>query len=146
MAKTVKEITQAEVVAIALNDFNSDTGKAWTFGTNWNNQGTTFETFVNKFLFPKLNETLIIDQVLGNRFNPWAEEVDFIGQYSEEMVVLDSVPIEMDLSKNAELMLKRNYPKIATKLYGAGILKKVKFTLNNNDVRLNFRTIGDATK
>ena len=50
----------------------------------------------------------------------------------------------MDLSKNAELMLKRNYPKMATKLYGQGILKKVKFTLNNNDTRLNFLTIGDA--
>lgn len=150
MTETAKNLTpqtkQAEVVALALNDFNSDTGKAWTFGANWNNQGSTFETFVNKYLFPKLNETLIIDQVLGNRFNPWAEETDFIGQYSEEMVVLDSVPIEMNLSKNAELMLKRNYPNIATKLYGAGILKKVKFTLNNNDTRLNFRTIGDATK
>ena len=41
-------------------------------------------------------------------------------------------------------MLKRNYPKMATKLYGQGILKKVKFTLNNNDTRLNFLTIGDA--
>lgn len=138
--------SEAQVVAQSLDSFNTNEGKAWTFGTNWNNQGTAFETFINKYLFPKLNETLIIDQVLGNRFNPWAEEVDFIGQYSEEMVVLDSVPIEMDLSKNAELMLKRNYPKIATKLYGAGILKKVKFTLNNNDVRFNFRTIGDATK
>ena len=41
-------------------------------------------------------------------------------------------------------MLKRNYPKMATKLYGQGILKKLKFTLNNNDTRLNFLTIGDA--
>lgn len=137
---------EAQVVAQALNDFNTNEGKAWTFGSNWDNQGTPFETFVNKYLFPKLNETVIIDQVLGNRFNGLAEETDFIGQYSEEMVVLDSVPIEMDLTKNAELMLKRNYPNIATKLYGAGILKKVKFTLNNNDARLNFRTIGDATK
>ena len=52
----------------------------------------------------------------------------------------------MNLNKNEELMLKRNYPKMATKLYGSGILKKQKFTLNNNDTRLNFSTIGDAVK
>ena len=41
-------------------------------------------------------------------------------------------------------MLKRNYTKMATKLYQQGILKKMKFTLNNNDNRLNWQTIGDA--
>src|SRR5699024_8927290 len=50
------------------------------------------------------------------------------------------------LSKNEELMLKRNYPQMATKLYGQGVLKKTKFTLNNNDVRHNFLTLGDATR
>lgn len=138
----------ADVLAQAVQDslitHNSDSGHAWTFGTNWDNQGKEFETYVNKYLFPKLNETLIIESILGNRFNWLAKEVDFIGQYSEEYVILDSVPIELDLSKNAELMLKRNYPKMATKLYGQGILKKLKFTLNNNDTRLNFLTIGDA--
>lgn len=133
-----------EAVRTALITHNTESGHAWTFGTNWDNSGKEFETFVNKYLFPKLNETLIIEAVLGNRFNWLAKEVDFIGQYSEEYVILDSVPIEMDLSKNAELMLKRNYPKMATKLYGQGILKKLKFTLNNNDTRLNFQTIGDA--
>ena len=128
----------------SLLSYNAETGNSWTFGTNWDNTGKEFETFVNKYLFPKLNETLIIESVLGNRFNWLAKEVDFIGQYSEEYVILDSVPIEMDLSKNAELMLKRNYPKMATKLYAQGILKKLKFTLNNNDTRLNFLTIGDA--
>ena len=137
------KLTQA--VRTSLITHNTDTGHAWTFGTNWDNTGKAeFETYVNKYLFPKLNETLIIEAVLGNRFDWLAKEVDFIGQYSEEYVILDSVPVEMDLSKNAELMLKRNYPKMATKLYGQGILKKVKFTLNNNDVRLNFLTIGDA--
>jgi len=43
-------------------------------------------------------------------------------------------------------MLKRNYPAMATKLYGQGVLKKTKFTLNNNDVRHNFLTLADATK
>ena len=33
-----------------------------------------------------------------------------------------------------------------TKLYGQGVLKKTKFTLNNNDTRHNFLTLGDATK
>ena len=134
----------AKAVQASLITHNGDTGHAWTFGTNWDNQGKEFETYVNKYLFPKLNETLIIESILGNRFNWLAKEVDFIGQYSEEYVILDSVPIELDLSKNAELMLKRNYPKMATKLYGQGILKKLKFTLNNNDTRLNFLTIGDA--
>ena len=134
----------AEAVRASLITHNSETGHAWTFGTNWTNENKEFETYVNKYLFPKLNETLIIESILGNRFNWLAKETDFIGQYSEEYVILDSVPIELDLSKNAELMLKRNYPKMATKLYGQGILKKVKFTLNNNDVRFNFSTIGDA--
>ena len=133
-----------EAVRSALITHNAESGHAWSFGTNWDNSGKEFETFVNKYLFPKLNETLIIEAVLGNRFNWLAKEVDFIGQYSEEYVILDSVPIEMDLSKNAELMLKRNYPKMATKLYAQGILKKLKFTLNNNDTRLNFQTIGDG--
>lgn len=134
----------AKAVQSSLITHNTESGHAWTFGTNWDNQGKEFETYVNKYLFPKLNETLIIESILGNRFNWLAKEVDFIGQYSEEYVILDSVPIELDLSKNAELMLKRNYPKMATKLYGQGILKKLKFTLNNNDTRLNFLTIGDA--
>ena len=134
----------AQAVRDSLITHKSETGHAWTFGTNWDNSGKEFETYVNKYLFPKLNETLIIESILGNRFNWLAKEVDFIGQYSEEYVILDSVPIELDLSKNAELMLKRNYPKMATKLYGQGILKKLKFTLNNNDTRLNFLTIGDA--
>ena len=134
----------AEAVQASLITHNTETGHAWTFGTNWTSQGKEFETYVNKYLFPKLNETLIIESILGNRFDWLAKEVDFIGQYSEEYVILDSVPIELDLSKNAELMLKRNYPKMATKLYGQGILKKLKFTLNNNDTRLNFLTIGDA--
>lgn len=134
----------SQAVREALITHNTETGHAWTFGTNWSNDGKEFETFVNKYLFPKLNETLVIEAVLGNSFDWLAKEVDFIGQYSEEYVILDTVPIEMDLSKNAELMLKREYPKMATRLYGQGILKKTKFTLNNNDIRLNFLTIGDA--
>ena len=136
----------AEATKSAILQFNNDTQNSWSFGANWNNQGTSFETFVNNYLFPKLNETLIVETVNGNRFDFLAKEVDFIGQYSEEYVILDSVPISMDLTKSAELMLKRNYPRMASKIYQQGILKKVKFTLNNNDARLNFSTIGDAIK
>ena len=70
----------------------------------------------------------------------------FRSQYSEEYVVMDAVPVAMNLSKSEELMLKRNYPAIASKLYGSGISKKLKFTLNNNDVRHNFATLKDATQ
>nr|DAR71820.1 MAG TPA: major capsid protein [Bacteriophage sp.] len=136
----------AQATQSAILQFNNDTQNSWSFGANWNNQGTSFETFVNNYLFPKLNETLIVETVNGNRFDFLAKEVDFIGQYSEEYVILDSVPISMDLTKSAELMLKRNYPRMASKIYQQGILKKVKFTLNNNDSRLNFSTIGDAIK
>lgn len=131
--------------AAALKNFNSATGQAWTWGHNWSNVETQFETFVNKYLFPKLNETALHNVALGNRFDWLAKEKDFIGQYSEEYVILDTVPVNMDLSKKEELMLKRNYPKLATKLYGAPVIKKTKFTLNNNDVRLNFATLADAT-
>ena len=130
----------------ALKQYNHDHSKAWDFGTNWTNVATDFETFINKYLFPKLNETALHNVALGNRFEWLAKEIDFIGQYSEEYVILDTVPINMNLSKNEELMLKRNYPKMATKLYGQGVLKKTKFTLNNNDTRHNFLTLGDATR
>ncbi|HDN1908838.1 TPA: hypothetical protein P1G50_002744 [Staphylococcus aureus] len=135
----------ADSTKASLQDFNHDYGKQWTFGENWSNVNTMFETYVNKYLFPKINETLLIDIALGNRFNWLAKEQDFIGQYSEEYVIMDTIPIEMNLSKSEELMLKRNYPQMATRLYGSGIVKKQKFTLNNNDVRFNFQTLGDAT-
>ena len=100
----------------ALKDFNKAQGKSWSWGMNWTNKDTMFDTFVNQFLFPKLDETILIQTALGNRFDWLAKEKDFIGQYSEEYVILDTVPVNMNLSKNEELMLKRNYPKMATKL------------------------------
>ena len=130
----------------ALEQYNNDHSAQWSFGTNWTNVGSDFETFVNKYLFPKISETLIQNVALGNRFEWLAKEIDFVSQYSEEYVILDTVPINMNLSKNEELMLKRNYPKMATKLYSQGVLKKQKFTLNNNDTRHNFQTLADATQ
>lgn len=140
--------TQRDAVTLATADalkmWNADHGTAWQIGENWSNVNTEFETFINKYLFPKINETLLVSQALGNRFQRFAKEVDFIGQYSEEYVILDSVPVAMNLSKSEEMMLKREYPRMATKLYHEGIVKKIKFTLNNNDTRLNFSTLGDA--
>lgn len=135
----------AEVTATAeaLRMWNKDHGTSWQMGTNYNSIGKDGETFINKYLFPKIDETVLTSQALGNRFQRYAKEVDFIGQYSEEYVILDSVPVAMNLSKSEELMLKREYPRMATKLYHEGIVKKMKFTLNNNDVRLNFSTLGD---
>ena len=103
----------SKAIQQSLVEFNGDTNNSWTFGTNWNGKlAKPFEQYVNGYLFPKINETLIVEAVAGNRFDWLAKEIDFIGQYSEEYVILDSVPIEMDMSKDAELMLKRVYPKI----------------------------------
>lgn len=135
-----------ENIAQALQDFNHTQGRAWTLGTNWKNVGTEFETFINKFLFPKLNETALIQSALGNSFEWLAKEVDFVGQYSEEYVIRDTIPTTMDLSKDEALMLKRNYPQMITKLYGPGIMRKMKFTLNNNDQRMNFSKLSDGVK
>lgn len=134
----------AESIVISMKDFNSDYGKSWSMGSNWDNQGTEFETYINKYLFPKLNDTNLIDVPLGNRFDWLAKEKEFIGQYSEEYVIADSIPVSLNLSKPATLMLQKNYPKMITKIFGQAIIKKTKFTLNDNDVRLNFLTIGDA--
>lgn len=135
----------------ALNEYNRDNFKGshargWTWSTAWSNVESGFETFINKYLFPKISETVLINVALGNRFEWLAKEIEQIGQFSEEYVFLDSIPVNLDLTKNAELMLKRNYPKMVTALYAQGFSKKTKFTLNNNDVRLNFLTLADATK
>lgn len=134
----------ADAVSRAITGFNVDNGKKWSFGSNWDATSSDFETFTNKYLFPKLNETAIVNVALGNRFDWLAVETDFIGQYSEEYVILDTVPTELALDKSTTLMLERNYPKIATKLYGSGIVRKMKFTLNDNIARQQFSTLGDA--
>lgn len=136
----------AQDVLSALDNYNHEFGAAWTLGENWSSVGTQFETFINKFLFPKLNETRLIQVALGNSFDWLSQEVDFVGQYSEEYVIKDTIPTNMDLSKYELLMLKRNYPDMITKLYGPGIVRKVKFTLNNNDVRQNWLTLKDGVK
>lgn len=58
MSKTKQAI--AKQTMTALEKFNSDFGKSWSFGTNWSNVDTMFETFVNKYLFPKINSTDLI--------------------------------------------------------------------------------------
>lgn len=138
--------TRAISASEALLKFNQVEGTSWTFGDNWdNNNHPLFMKFINMYLFPKINETTNKTKALGNKFESIAVEKDYIGEFSEEYVIKDSVPVNMDLSQEAELMLKRNYPQMITKFYGTGIVKKQKFTLNNNEMRLNFSTIGQAT-
>ena len=136
----------ATPIANSLHQWNIDKGTEWNLGTNYTNVGTDFETYVNKYLFPKLQSTKLINVDLGNRFNFLAKETPYVSQLNEEYVILDAVPIDLNLSKEEELMLKRNYPEMATRLYGKGIQKKQKFTLNDNDNRLNWSTLGDAVK
>lgn len=125
--------------------FNNAHKTGWSFGDNWNNDMLPqFKNYINNYLFPKVVETLLINHTLGNKFNWLAEDIEFIGQISEEYVIKDSIPTSMDLSKNASLMLERNRPQMITKIYGAGDLRKLKFTLNNNDERQNWSTISDA--
>lgn len=133
-------------IASSLKAYNNAYGTAWDLGDNYSNVGTEFETYVNNFLFPKLNETRLINVALGNAFNRFAREVDFIGQLSEEYVIKDVIPTNMNLSEDDTLFLKRVFPEMITKLYGAGRVRKVKFTLNNNDSRQNFSTLNDAVK
>lgn len=133
-------------IANSLKAYNNAYGTAWDLGDNYSNIGTEFETYVNKFLFPKLDETRLINVALGNAFNRFAHEVDFIGQLSEEYVIKDVIPTNMNLSEDDTLFLKRVFPEMITKLYGAGRVRKVKFTLNNNDSRQNFSTLNDAVK
>lgn len=135
----------AKASSDALRNFNKDYSREWKFGMNWSSVNhPEFETYINDYLFPKLNESWLINIDLGNRFNWLAKEVEFIGQFSEEYVFMDTVPVSMNLDKPAELMLKRNYPAIATKFYGEGVEKKLKFTLNDNAARLKFMTINDG--
>lgn len=130
----------------SLQQYNATFGKEWSLGASWSNVGTEFETYVMDFLFPKLNETTLIQKDLGNRFDFIAVEREFIGQLDEEYVFKDTIPINLNLSKAERSLLKRNYPKIMSKLYSGMFVKKQKFTLNNNDVRQNFSTLGDAIK
>lgn len=136
----------AEALSQSLKQWNTDKNLAWDLGTNYSNVGTQFETYVNKYLFPKLSETLNSNVDLGNRFNFLAKETPYISQLTEEYVVLDSVPIDLNLDREEALLLKRNYPKMATRLYGQGVHKKEKFTLNDNENRLNWLTLSDAIK
>ncbi|MCO6560232.1 MAG: hypothetical protein J6574_03890 [Gilliamella sp.] len=127
--------------------WNQDKNANWNLGTNYTNIGTEFQTYVNNYLFPKIMSTVSLTEQLGNRFNFLArEESNFIGQLNEEYVIKDSKPVDLNLEKNADLLFKRNYPKMITKLYGPGVARKVKFTLNDNNNRLNWSTLADAVK
>lgn len=143
--KDVKE-SLARNISDSLKMWNQDQNESWTLGTNYSSIGTEYETYVNKYLYPKLQSTQLINSELGNSFNFLAKETPYVSQLNEEYVILDSKPVDLNLDKEAELMLRRNYPNMATRLYGAGVHKKQKFTLNDNDNRLNWLNLGDAIK
>lgn len=130
----------------ARKAWNEGNNTAWEWGTNWTNIGKPeFEHFVNNELFPKLSETNLIQVAGGNRFEWLAKERDFVAQFSEEYVIRDSVPVSLNLNGDQTLFYQKNFPQMITKLYGPGITKKQKFTLNNNDARMSFATLADAT-
>lgn len=136
----------ADVSLKALKSYNKTYGKAWDFGANYSSEGTGLEVFFNNELFPKIRETEDVVQDLGNRFNRFYVEVPLIAQLSETYTIADSVPIDINLNKNGLNMLEHHYRKIITKLYGNGEIRKTKFTINNNDMRQRFMTLGDMTK
>lgn len=158
-------MTQTEAVALAsqqaLEAFNADlsagkietqaygpngtTGyKNWDFGTPWSNIGTEFETFVNKYFYPKIQSTISSNVALGNRFDFLAREIQRAGQITEEYVVLDSIPEELRYDAQITEHLKKAYPENINFIYGQGVNKVARFTLNDQDAIMNFSTVGDA--
>ena len=133
-----------DLVSEALKTYNLDKGTNYSFGTSWNKVSSDFNDLVSNYLFPKLNETTLVVKPLGNRFEYLAVEEDNIAQYSEEYVILDAIPVNLNLNKSRMTMLNTNYPKIANVIFGTGMFKKLKFTLNDNYARRNFNTLKDA--
>lgn len=141
--------TKAQLQAAAqeaLSAYNATAGTDINFGDNWSTSGNLpkYQTFFNDFLFPKITATWNVNTILGNRFNRFAKEVATVGQLTEEYAILDSIPVNMDLSKDASLMLTRNYPRMATKLYNQGRIRKIKLTFSSL-ISFNYNTLGDAT-
>lgn len=146
-----KESVLPDLVKSSMEEYNKNYhtdyswSTQWVKGENWTSAGTKFETYINNFLFPKIRETTLAQQNLGNRFDFLAKEIpDMTAVLNEDYVILDSTPTGLNLSKPEENMLRANYPKMATKLYNGCNFLKEKFTLNGNDAVLNFQTIGDA--
>lgn len=135
-----------QIASEALSQFNETYDKNWSFGTNYTSEGTDLDVFFNKVLFPKIAETNAIIPKNGNRFNWLVKEVDLISQLSEDYVILDSIPIGLNLNKSGMIMFETNFRRMASKLYNVGNIKKSKFTINNNDMRLRFSTLGDMVK
>lgn len=116
-------------------------------GINWSNIGQElFETYINKYLFPKINSTSLIRVVMNDRFAPYTVDTDVIGQFFEEYIFTDIVPTQLKLDNDEMMNLRRNYAQMRTKLYREGNYFKYKFTANDNDFRLNWSTFDDAIK
>ena len=136
--------TLTEVVKESLDQFNLSKGKDYDFGTSWYKVSKDFNDLVSNFLFPKMNESTLVVKPLGNRFDFLAVEDDNVAQLSEEYVILDSIPVNLDLNKERIQLLETNYPKVANMVYGSGKAKKVKFTLDDTFIRRNFATLKDG--
>lgn len=148
---TINKNDIPHAIVDTLEKYNADNhtewswGSAWNNGQNWSNEKIQFDTYINNYLFPKIAQTTLAQQNLGNRFDFLAKEVpDMTAVLREDYVIADSVPTGLNLSKPEENMLKVNYPKMITKLYPGNNFLKEKFTLNDNDAILNFQTLGDA--
>ena len=113
-----------QIASEALSQFNETYDKNWSFGNNYTSEGTDLDVFFNKVLFPKIAETNAIIPKNGNRFNWLVKEVDLISQLSEDYVILDSIPIGLNLNKSGMIMFETNFRRMASKLYNVGNIKK----------------------
>lgn len=145
MTVTDKYVSAVQASYKAWNKENPD--RPFANGMNWNSVGNEmFEKFLNNYLFPKLDETSLIEFIIPDRFDPWTIDSNLIAQFKEEYTYTDIVPTLVRLDDDEMLNLRRNYPAMRTKLYGAGNKYKYKFTLNDNENRLSWLTIDDAIK
>lgn len=144
---TKATLEQQKSSALALREWNrSHNNGHWTWGKPYSSIGTEFQAFVINELLPKVVRTSAIDKQLGNRFNWLYKEVEFIGELEEEYVFKDIRPFDLDLSKGAEILLRRNYPQIISRYYHLGSVRKNKMTLNNNSIRKKFINLGQASR
>lgn len=132
-------------IEASINQWNQTQGASWTQGTNWDNIGTDFETFVNKNFFPKLTETIQNLPKIGNPFQFLAKNRVLVGQYREEFATLDKVPTGVNLNTDGALLLNPEYPKVKTRLYQNGFRRKLKFTIDlSGDIQQNFLNLRDG--
>lgn len=139
------KVAVATGVVETLDQFNRSYGTQWAPTTPWTGDvAIHFTNFVNNNLFPKLSETKYHEAVLGDAWSFATKNDPNIASYDEEYAFLDVVPRNLNMSKGATSLFKRNYKNIMTNLYGPGNYRMLSFSLESNYTRRNFTTIGDA--